>query len=617
MLTDGIARMILSQSRLDHRANRPTDRGSITTASGLCNAPLPGQTLSFEVLVTTAAQAKGANKNLPIATPIRPLDTLTALLRGRPMLPLLLVGAAAVAVLVALLLWAREPEYRVLFSNLGEADGGQVISELDKRGVPYQLGEGGHTIRVPAERMNALRLQLAEQGLPKGGNVGFELLDKQAFGISQFAEHLNYQRGLEGELARTIESLGPVSRARVHLVMAKDSVFARDREAARASVTLTLQPGRELAQGQVSAIIHLVTSSVPELAVDGVAVVDQNGRLLSRSHGGDGLDDSRLEYVSEIERSYQRRIEEILTPLLGSRNVHARVVAQLDFSTRESTAERYAPNQDAKAASVRSQQTSERTASGSDASRGVPGALTNAPPNIPPPTKATAPTPAGGSTDSSAAKGESGKPLQTERMVNYEVDRDIEHVKSSLGNVQRLTAAVVVNYRTVIKDGAPTSEALSKEELAGINDLVRQAMGFSESRGDTLQVINSPFVEEDTQLAELPWWRTPEAYNLGTGALRYLLVGIAALLLWRRVIKPMQQRASESGRRDLMELSGEDMELTPMNSAAEDLLPGQPRPALPRKSALYEQNMESLKRLATEDPRLVAMIVRGWMKKHE
>jgi flagellar M-ring protein FliF len=570
------------------------------------------------VRVTTAAQAKGTKKNLPIAAVPRPLDALAGLLRGRPMLPLLLAGAATVAILVALLLWAREPEYRVLFSSLGEADGGQVIGELDKRGVPYRLGEGGHTILVPAERVNALRLQLAEQGLPKGGSVGFELLDKQAFGISQFAEHLNYQRGLEGELARTIESLGPIAQARVHLVMAKDSVFARDREAARASVTLTLQPGRELGQSQVSAIIHLVTSSVPELAVDGVTVVDQNGRLLSRSHAGNGLDDSRLEYVNEIERGYQRRIEEILAPLLGSSNVHARVTAQVDFAQRESTAERYSPNQDSNAASVRSQQTSERLAAGSDSGRGVPGALSNSPPNTPAPTRATAPTVPG--TPASSDSKQAAKPLQTERMVNYEVDRDVEHVKSSLGNVQRLTAAVVVNYRSVIKDGAASSEPLSKEELAGINDLVRQAMGFSESRGDTLQVINSPFVEEHSALAELPWWRTPGAYDLGMGLLRYLLVGIAAFLLWRKVLKPMQQRAAQSAQHELMALSGQDLELTEDNLPASTALAtvgGPARPALPRKSALYEQNMESLKQLATEDPRLVAMIVRGWMKKND
>jgi len=615
--------MTLSQSRQGLRAFRPAGRGPITIASGLCNAPSSGQNPSFEVFVTTAAQAKGAKNNLPITTPMRSLDAFTALLRGRPMLPLLLAGAAAVAVLVALLLWAREPDYRVLFSNLSEADGGQVIGELDKRNVPYRLGEGGHTIMVPADRMNALRLQLAEQGLPKGGSIGFELLDKQAFGISQFAEHLNYQRGLEGELARTIESLGPVAHARVHLVMAKDSVFARDREAARASVTLALQPGRELGQGQVSAIIHLVTSSVPELAVDGVTVVDQNGRLLSRSHAADGLDDTKLEYVSEVEGTYQRRIEEILAPLLGSRNVHARVVAQMDFSTRESTAERYSPNQDTHNAAVRSQQSSERMLQGSDAGRGVPGALTNSPPNTPAPTRATAPTPAPGTASNSASTaaagstGEPGKSLQTEHMVNYEVDRDVEHIKSSLGNIQRLAVAVVVNYRTVMKDGAPSSEPLSKEELAGINDLVRQAMGYTESRGDTLQVLNSPFVDEQTQLGELPWWRTPEAYNLGMGLLRYLLVAIVAWVLWLRVLKPMQRRAAESGQRGLVALGETDMELTPASAAADALIDGPARAALPRKSALYEQNMESLKRLATDDPRLVAMIVRGWMKKHD
>ncbi|WP_446731482.1 flagellar basal-body MS-ring/collar protein FliF [Pseudomonas sp. PSKL.D1] len=569
--------------------------------------------------MTTAAQAKAAKKNLPIANPIRPLDALTALLRGRPLLPFMLAGAAAVAVVVALLLWAQEPEYRVLFSNLSEADGGQVISELDKRGVPYRLGEGGHTIMVPAEQKNALRLQLAEQGLPKGGSIGFELLDKQAFGISQFAEHLNYQRGLEGELARTIESLGPVAHARVHLVMAKDSVFARDREAARASVTLSLQPGRELGQGQVSAIIHLVTSSVPELAVDGVTVVDQSGRLLSRSHDSDGLDDAKLDYVSEIERSYQRRIEEILAPLLGSRNVHARVVAQVDFSTRESTAERYAPNQETSAAAVRSQQTSERMLQGSDAGRGVPGALTNSPPNTPAPTRANAPTPAGGNAATASATAEPGKSLQTERMVNYEVDRDVEHVKSSLGNVQRLAAAVVVNYRTVLKDGAPTTEPLSKEEMAGINDLVRQAMGFSEGRGDTVQVVNSPFVDEQAQLDELPWWRTAEAHDLALGLLRYLLVAAVAFVLWQKVLKPMQRRAAATGQTGLMELADDDMDLTPSGAGADAMLgaDGASRPALPRKAAAYEQNMESLKRLATDDPRLVAMIVRGWMKKHE
>lgn len=579
--------------------------------------------------MSTAVLAKGAQKNTLTRTPAKPLEALSTLFRSQPLLPLLLAGAAVIAVVVALLLWAREPEYRVLFSGLSEADGGQIIGELDKRAISYRLGEGGNTIMVPSDKMNALRLQLAEQGLPKGGGIGFELLDKQAFGVSQFAEHLNYQRGLEGELSRTIESLGPVAKARVHLVMAKQSVFVRDREAARASVVLTLQPGRELGQSQANAIVHLVTSSVPELNVDAVTVVDQNGRLLSRTHGDNpGLDGSQLNYVREVERTYQRRIEDILTPLLGNQNVHAQVVAQIDFSSRESTAERYAPNQDPNEAAVRSQQTSEHVLEGDDAGRGVPGALTNSPPNTPAPTRATAPTPAANAANTTAASaanaadtkgGKNEKSLQSERMINYEVDRNVEHVKSSLGNIQRLTTAVVVNYRTVLKDGTPTPEPLSKEELENINNLVRQAMGFTESRGDALQVINSPFVETEIAVAEPAWWKTPEAYNLLMSAMRYLLVGFAALTLWWLVLRPMQRRHGELNRLALASESEPGTALVPTATGTAVMIAGQdPAPhTLPRKSAVYEQNMQSLQQIAAEDPRLVAMIVRGWMKKND
>lgn len=580
--------------------------------------------------MSTAVPVKGAPKLVPPLAPARPWEALMTLFRNQPLLPLLLAGAAAIAIVVALLLWARQPEYRVLFSSLSEADGGQIISELEKRNVPYRLSEGGNAIMVPGEKMNALRLQLAEQGLPKGGSVGFELLDKQAFGVSQFAEHLNYQRGLEGELARTIESLGPVSKARVHLVMARQSVFVRDRETARASVVLTLQTGRELGQSQASAIVHLVSSSVPELSVDAVTIVDQNGRLLTQTNGNDnGLDGSQLSYVREIERTYQQRIEDILTPLLGNQNVHAKVVAQVDFSSRESTAERYAPNQDSNESAVRSKQVTEHVQEGDESGRGVPGALTNTPPNTPAPTRANAPVPAANNTNAAAANAApaagseaKSKTLQSERMINYEVDRNVEHVKQGQGNIQRLTTAVVVNYRTVLKDSAATPEPLSKEELENINNLVRQAMGFTESRGDALQVINSPFVETDTAVAEQPWWKTPEAYNLLTSGLRYLLVAFAALMLWLLVLRPMQRRNADRHDRNMqddmdMDDSGTAMVPSGMGTAVmvsnQDGTPHK----LPRKSALYEQNMQSLQQIAAEDPRLVALIVRGWMKKND
>src|SRR5690606_19750278 len=237
-------------------------------------------------------------------------------LKQQGLVPLLLGGATFVGLVIALILWASAPEYRVLYSNLSEADGGRIINELETRQIKYQLNGAG-TILVPADQVHKLRLQMAEQGLPNGGNVGFALMDNQAFGISQFAEQVNFQRALEGELASSMESLGPVQKARVHLAMAKASVFVREREPAKASVILTLHPGRKLGDGQVQAIIHMVSSSVPELAPDNVTVVDQYGALLSQNNRDDALSGSKLDYIQQVERSYQQRIENILIPILG------------------------------------------------------------------------------------------------------------------------------------------------------------------------------------------------------------------------------------------------------------------------------------------------------------
>src|SRR5690554_6231895 len=231
----------------------------------------------------TQAQPINSNAKAPQAAP-QWLEKM----KQSGLVPLLIGGAVFIGLVFALVMWASAPEYRVLFSNLGEADGGRIVNELDTRQIPYQLNGAG-TILVPSDQVHKLRLQLAEQGLPQGGNAGFSLMDNQAFGISQFAEQVNFQRALEGELATSMESLGPVQKARVHLAMAKASVFVREREPAKASVILSLHAGRKLGEGQVQAIIHMVSSSVPELAPDNVSVVDQYGTLLSESNGDDAL----------------------------------------------------------------------------------------------------------------------------------------------------------------------------------------------------------------------------------------------------------------------------------------------------------------------------------------
>lgn len=551
-------------------------------------------------------------------------------LRGNPMVALLIAGAATIAIVVALLMWARSPDYRVLYSNLSEADGGRIISELDSRGVPYRFSQGGQALLVPDNQVHSLRLQLAEQGLPQGGNVGLELMQDQAFGISQFAEQINYQRGLEGELARSMESLGPVERARVHLALAKDSVFVRDREPAKASVVLTLQPGRTIGEGQVNSMVHMVSSSVPDLAADAVTVVDQNGKLLTRSDSnGLGLDGTQLEYIAEVERSYQRRIESILTPILGMRNVKAQVTADIDFSQREETAERYGPNQDPNEAAVRSHQSRLTWRGDEELAGGIPGALSNTPPGIAA-SPVEAPAEEGGD-DDGAGDEENGNAdndasLDRDHVVNYEVDRTVSHVQYRRGEVERLSAAVVINFReTIGENGVTESVPLSEEELTQLERLVRQAMGFSEARGDEIALVNSPFAVDEREQETLEWWQRPEVQQLALTLGRYLLIGLAILLLYLLILRPFIKRATatpppatqQPPAATVTARVGDDDERNDERSQEDDDASTYDKPRRRRKASAYEQNLNDLREMAEEDPRMVAMIVRGWMNRNE
>nr|WP_298522780.1 flagellar basal-body MS-ring/collar protein FliF [uncultured Halomonas sp.] len=545
-------------------------------------------------------------------------------LRSSPLVPLLIAGAAAVAIVAAMLLWASTPDYRVLYSNLGDADGGRIINELDTRGIPYRFNDGGSALLVPGDQVHTLRLQLAEQGLPQGGNVGFELMDTQAFGVSQFTEQLNYQRGLEGELIRSIEALGPVAQARIHLAMAKSSVFVREREPAKASVVLTLQPGRVLGDSQINAIVHMVAGSVPELASDAVTVVDQNGRLLSRSGSSLGdLDGTQLNYIQEVERSYQQRIERILSPILGPDNVRAQVAAQIDFSTREQTAERYSPNQPPNEAAVRSRQTSESYTGNDDLGRGIPGALTNTPPG-------TLASPIDQGAEPADEEDEEGnvdetnenKPpsrLDRDDVVNYEVDRSVEHVQYRRGSVQRLSVAVVINYRDGLdEEGQAIREPLSDNELAQIERLVRQAMGFSEARGDAIEVVNSSFALRDDTIEPLPWWQTAQAIDLALTLGRYLLVALAALFLWFMVLRPLVKRHSQALPAAAPSSPAMAAASSPNGRLEDDFVDEMPPPRRRRRGAsAYEQNLKEAREMAQEDPRMVALVVKGWMNQND
>lgn len=544
-------------------------------------------------------------------------------LRANPKIPLMVAAAAACAIIVAMVLWAKSPDYRTLYSNLSDQDGGAIVTQLTQMNIPYRFADGSGAIEVPADKVHELRLRLAQQGLPKGGAAGFELLDQEKFGISQFSEQVNYQRALEGELARTIETLGPVKGARIHLAMPKPSLFVREQKSPSASVTVNLQPGRALDDGQISAIVHLVSSAVAGLPPGNVTVVDQSGRLLTQSGvAGRDLNDAQLKYTADVESRVQRRIEAILGPIVGNGNVHAQVTAQLDFASKEQTEEQYAPNGgDPAQAVLRSRQVNSSEQIGGQYPGGVPGALSNQPA---PANSAPITTPQNGQQNAqgqqqgqqttSTNTAASGPRNTTHNETNnYEVDRTIRHTKMNVGDVQRLSVAVVVNYRT-LADGK--TAALTADQLKQIEDLTREAMGYTEKRGDTLNVVNSPFNMTDDVGGELPFWQQQSFIDQLMTAGRWLLVLIVAFILWRKAVRPQLVRRQEEAKavQEAAQARNEIEESVEVRLSKDEQQ--QQRRSNQRLSA--EVMSQRIREMSDNDPRVVALVIRQWMSnEHE
>ncbi|WP_145553475.1 flagellar basal-body MS-ring/collar protein FliF [Yersinia bercovieri] len=550
--------------------------------------------------------------------------TTLARLRANPKIPLLIAAAAAVAIIVALMLWAKSPDYRVLYSNLSDRDGGEIVTQLTQLNIPYRFADNGGALLIPADKVHETRLRLAQQGLPKGGAVGFELLDQEKFGISQFSEQINYQRALEGELARTIGTLGPVLNVRVHLAMPKPSLFVREQKSPTASVTLALQPGRALDDGQINAIVYMVSSSVAGLPPGNVTVVDQTGRLLTQSDSaGRDLNAAQLKFTNEVENRFQRRIETILAPMVGSGNVHAQVTAQVDFASREQTDEEYKPNQAANQGAVRSQQTSNSEQLGGSNVGGVPGALSNQP-SATPVAPIEVPQPAPGAAGAAANNANAAnRPATTtaarstatssnsrhDQTTNFEVDRTIRHTQQQAGMVQRLSVAVVVNYGS---DKAGKPVALSKDQLAQVESLTREAMGFSTDRGDTLNVVNTPFnATDDGSGLSLPFWKQQSFFDQLLNGGRYLLILLVAWILWRKLVRPMIAKKQLA---DKAAASVNSMVQTAQT--AETVKQSKEELALRKKNqqrVSAEVQAQRIRELADKDPRIVALVIRQWM----
>lgn len=514
-------------------------------------------------------------------------------------LGLMLALAAVFALLVGSWIWYRTPEYKVLFSNLGDRDGGAIITLLQQQNIPYKVAEGGGAILVPSDMVYDTRLKLASQGLPRGGSVGFELLENQKLGISQFQEQVNFQRALEGELARTIQSLSSVQSARVHLAIPRPSVFIREQEKPSASVLLNLYPGRVLDAAQVAGITHMVSSSVPQLSYKNVTVVDQNGDMLNRTESEQdrmGLEPAQLEYVRQVEQSYIKRIESILTPLAGPDNVHAQVAADIDFSQTEQTAETFKPNPTPAEAAIRSEQDNETNGGGAGAV-GVPGALSNQPPGA-----ATAPITAPNVPANTATAGGSQGSSHKETTINYELDKTIKHVKQGAGSVKRLSVAVVVNTRKLTgKDGKVSSKPFSVEEMRQMNNLVRDAMGYNQARGDTVNVVNADF-NLGERPAELPFWKNPDTIDLAKEVVKNLLILGIVLLFVFGVVKPLLSAFSQAaGRKEAQVV------------AAEGAARAHAMEKIVTAEAGYEETLGMVKDLAKQEPAIVANVVKEWV----
>jgi flagellar M-ring protein FliF len=532
---------------------------------------------------------------------------------------LIIALAATIAIGVALVLWSQAPSYALLFGGLDSRQAADIVKALDAQAVPYQYDTNTGSLTVPAARVHELRLKLAAEGLPKSAETGYQILDKdQGFGVSQFKENVQYIRALEGELAQSIAAIAAVKSARVHLAIPKRTVFVRKEQETTASVVVNLHGS--LSEAQVNAVMHLVASSVPNMKAANVSVVDQSGNLLSQQSPNLGMNMSlkQLEYTRNIEQTLAARIQDLLSPLVGSKGVRAQVTAEVDFTKQEQTRENFNPDPEA----VRSsQEIRERNkAAGPE---GIPGALTNQPPQA-----GIAPE------EDYPGKDKNGglaKDLQSEKITkNYEIDRTITHSQSQVGTLKRLSVAVVVDDRVKTnEEGALQRMPLTEEELARFKNLVRDAVGVDEARGDNLSLVNISFQSEAEEDVGLPIWQQAWFWDV----MKQVAGGLAVLLIIFGVLRPLLRDLTGVKEREKLaeDLPDEDEEeaaqLAAQQADQNARLAGGDAAIAGTLNALDEQQQEQLSELEKEDidlvahirtqidadPKVAAKVLREWM----
>ncbi len=525
----------------------------------------------------------------------------TSLSRGQQ-IGLGVAVAASITLAISLIWWLLKPDYVVIYPNLPDQESAQILEALERHGVPYRLDPDTGAIQIQAGQVHETRLRLANEGLPRTSGFGFELLEQdQGIGTSRQMEDARRHRALEGELARSIATLDSVDTARVHLALPRDSVFVRDRVKPSASVLLTLHPGRVLNEQRVAGIVHLVSSSIPELEPEHVTVVDQRGRLLTQTANGMSemnVTAQQMEFTRLLEQTYTQRIMDLLSPVVGDNGLRAQVSAELDFSQIERTSEVHNPETIA----LRSEQLNEDERRERDVLT-IPGALTNQPP------EAGIAVELGEENDT-----ESELPLSRSRssVRNFEIDRTISHIREAPGGVRRLSVAVVVDHQERPNAAGELERMpLEQAELDRLNVLVRDAVGFNAERGDSVNVLNVSFrpAEPTPEPEAVPIWEQPWFLEL----IRPLLAVLVVVLIALMVIRPLLRGLADKGRlEEELELARlappEGDEALGLGHEAQEALTG-PQSSYPN----YETHLEMARSLVREDPKRVAQLMKMWI----
>jgi len=540
------------------------------------------------------------------------VPTQTVSLASNPILRQLMIMvsiAASVALGVAVVLWSQTPTYSLLYGNLSQRDAGEVVASLEQANIQFKVDNASGAVMVASKDLHTARLKLAGAGLPRGNNMGFELLQQETgLGTSRAVEAARFHRALEGELARTISTLSPVESARVHLATPKQSVFVRKKKEPSASVVVRLASGRRLGKSQVASIVHLVAASVPELDANKVTVVDQKGTLLSTDMDTREmmLTANQFEYTKTLEEHYRKRVVDILIPFLGEENISAQVTAEVDFTVTEQTAERFNPDLPA----LRSEQVNEENSKSSSV-QGVPGAVSNQPPAA-----GTAPQVAGGQAGAASADSPLNSSKQATR--NYELDKTISHTRLSASNLKRLSVAVVVdNTVTKADDGTVSSRERTPEEVSRISNLVKEAIGYSAQRGDSVRVVNAAFQipEPPAAIPEIAIWEEPWVWDVAkqVGGLILVLVLIFVVLMptLKKLIATTPVYAQGAGGMPVQAGAAPGQQMAAQgggfvtNESGEAVqLPG---------PAKYEDTLKAARQMVNDDPKRVAQVVKSWV----